>query len=146
MLYFEKKWQTSVRSNKLVLKSRDVKMTSEFEEIGNWFLLPQVLYTSQTQESRMESSVQDFILIISRTVVDTSPCIIYRSAHTKGQVARTCRRDLLRGPVPQCVLVICIEILVAYRDHISGPCDKSHELSWFDFWDQSQRPTVPQIR
>ena len=26
---------------------------------------------------------------------------------------RTCRRDLLRGPVPQCVLVFCIEILVA---------------------------------
>ena len=40
--------------------------------------------------------------------------LVLRSAHTRGLVAGTCRRGLLRGPVSWCVVVFsCIEILVA---------------------------------
>ena len=63
---------------------------------------------------------------------------VLRSAHTKGLVAGTCRMDFSQGVASETSRLVCTLILhrnSSRRDHIFGPCDKSNELSWFDFWD-----------
>ena len=60
-------------------------MTSEFEEIGNWFLLRQVPYT-RNKEYKKDKRKDDgkfrlgfyFINYSWDTVVDTHPCTIYK--------------------------------------------------------------------
>ena len=48
-----------------------------------------------------------------------------------------------QGPL-ECVRILYRNSSRRDRAHF-GSCDQSHELSWFDFCDQSQGPIVPQI-
>ena len=62
-----------------------------------------------------------------------------RSAHIRGLFAGTCFG--VQSPSTLRIL----HRNSSRRHHILGPCDISHKLSWFDFQDKSQGPTVPYI-
>jgi len=61
-----------------------------------------------------------------------------RTSLKLGTHSGTSRRDLSQVVASGTSPLVCTRILhqnSSRRDHIFDPCDKSLELSWFDFWE-----------